>query len=45
MIAESIILFLSDAELSELVRVRSEDGEPSELLDSQIDDFFITLSL
>lgn len=44
MIAENIILFLSNEDLKEIVRIRSDEGDPSEVLDAQMDEFFITLS-
>lgn len=44
MVAENIILFLSDEDLSEITRIRSEDNDPSEVLDAQMDEFFIKLA-
>lgn len=44
MVAENIILFLSDEDLSEIVRMRLDDNDPSEVLDAQMDDFFIKLA-
>lgn len=44
MLAENIILFLSDGDLKEIVRIRAEDGDPSTVLDAQMDEFFIKLA-
>ena len=44
MLAENIILFLSDDELAEIVRAISDDTDPSNVLDAQIDEFFVTLA-
>lgn len=44
MLAENIILFLSDQDLKDIVSARALDGEPSDLLEAQMDQFFITLS-
>ncbi|MBN1139103.1 MAG: restriction endonuclease [Anaerolineae bacterium] len=44
MIADNMILFLSDGDLEEIVRLKDEEKDPSTVLDAQIDEFFITLS-
>ncbi len=44
MIAENIILFVSDGDLAEIVRLRSIDADPSVVLEAQMDDFFIALA-
>jgi hypothetical protein len=44
MTSESIILFLSDSDLGDLVRARDEGKDPSDILDAQMDDFFIALA-
>jgi len=44
MIADNIILFLGDDDLKEAVRMAAEGIDPSEILDSQIDNFFVTLA-
>ena len=44
MTAENLILFLSDLDLEELVRCKSTGEDPSQVLESQMDDFFITLA-
>ena len=44
MLAENIILFLSDDDLKEIVHLAADDQDPSSVLDAQIDDFFITLA-
>ena len=44
MTAENLILFLSDPDLEELIRCRSAGEDPAQVLESQMDDFFITLA-
>jgi hypothetical protein len=44
MVSENIILFLEDDDLKEIVRIRAEDGDPSFVLEAQIDEFFIHLT-
>lgn len=44
MTPENIILFLSDGDLADLVRLKSREEDPTEVLDAQTDDFFITLA-
>jgi hypothetical protein len=44
MIAENIILFLSDGDMAEIVRLRAENSDPSIVLETQMDDFFISLA-
>jgi Restriction endonuclease len=44
MIADNLIVFLSDEELKDIVRTRSGGGDPSLVLDAQIDEFFIHLA-
>lgn len=39
-----LILFLSDANLLELARIRAEEGDPCEVLDAEMDEFFIHLA-
>jgi hypothetical protein len=44
MTSRNLILFLSDLDLAELVRKRDAGEDTSLVLDSQMDDFFITLA-
>jgi hypothetical protein len=44
MLAENIILFLSDDDLKDIVRARSVEDDPSSILESQLDEFFIKLA-
>jgi hypothetical protein len=44
MTSRNLILFLSDLDLEELLRKRDAGEDPSLVLDSQMDDFFITLA-
>jgi hypothetical protein len=44
MLAENIILFLSDEDLKEIIDVKASEGEPSAVLESQLDEFFVTLA-
>jgi hypothetical protein len=44
MTAENIILFLSDGDLAQMAQIRAEDGDPAEILDAQMDEFFIKLA-
>jgi hypothetical protein len=44
MVADNIILFLSDGDLIQMVRTRAANEDPSDILDAQMDSFFITLS-
>ena len=44
LIASNIILFLSDDDLKEMIRIRSDDDDPATLLDTKLDEFFIHLA-
>ncbi|HEX7360690.1 MAG TPA: restriction endonuclease [Bryobacteraceae bacterium] len=44
MTSKNLILFLSDLDLQELVRTRTDGGDTSRILESQMEDFFITLA-
>ncbi|WP_437854725.1 restriction endonuclease [Sorangium sp. So ce363] len=44
MTAENVIVFLSDEDLAELIRTKDDGGDPSDVLDAKMDDFFITLA-
>jgi hypothetical protein len=43
MASSNLILFLSDLDLKEIVRARTDDRDTSRVLESQMEDFFITL--
>ena len=43
MASSNLILFLSDLDLQEIVRARTDDQDTSRVLESQMEDFFITL--
>jgi hypothetical protein len=44
MTAENIILFLSDGDLADIIRIRASDDDPSSVLEAQMDEFFIALA-
>jgi hypothetical protein len=44
MTSNNLILFLSDLDLQDLVRARADNEDTSRILESQMDDFFITLA-
>jgi hypothetical protein len=43
-ISDSLIVILADDDLAELLRMRDDGEEPSELLEEQIDEFFVGLA-
>lgn len=43
MASNNLILFLSDLDLQEIVRARTDDEDTSRILESQMEDFFMTL--
>ena len=43
MASSNLILFLSDLDLQELIRARSDNEDTSRILEAQMEDFFITL--
>ena len=42
--ADKLILFLSDQDLIDLVRIKANGGDSSEVLDGKMDEFFVTLA-
>jgi hypothetical protein len=44
MLSDSLILFVSDGDLTELVRRRQTEEDPAVVLDAQMDEFFLELS-
>lgn len=44
MVAENIILFADDNDLKEMIKLRSAGENPEPILDSQLDEFFVTLA-
>lgn len=44
MVAENIILFISDGDLTQMLQIKDQGGNPEELLDIQLDEFFIELA-
>ena len=41
---DKLIVFLSDEDLNDLIRARSIGENTSEIIDTQLDEFFLTLS-
>lgn len=41
---DKLIVFLSDEDLKDLIRARSLGGDTAEVIDTQLDEFFLTLS-
>ncbi len=44
MISETMILFLSDGDLKEMIRMKARGEEPAEILETQMNDFFLKLA-
>jgi hypothetical protein len=41
---DKLIVFLSDEDLKDLIRARALGGDTTEVIDTQLDEFFLTLS-